>query len=105
MVCSAGTCTQNSAITFPYSYTVNTVSGNTTGTATVTVNYANQPGNIVEVTIPAYPLLWMVPITGFSAGSTVTNSAGQKGLGLVLTASAADVLGGLAQGTTIPPAP
>ena len=31
MVCSAGTCTQNSAITFPYSYTVNTVSGNTTG--------------------------------------------------------------------------
>jgi Flp pilus assembly protein TadG len=105
MVCSAGTCTQNSSITFPYSYTVNTVSGNTTGTATVTVNYANQPGNIVEVTIPAYPLLWMVPITGFSAGSTVTNSNGQTGLGLVLTASAADVLGGLAQGTTIPPAP
>jgi len=105
MVCNAGTCTQNSSITFPYTYTVNTVNGNTTGTATVTVNYANQPGNIVEVSIPAYPMLWMVPIKGFSAGSSVTNSAGQTGLGLILTASAADVLGGLAQGTSIPPSP
>jgi Flp pilus assembly protein TadG len=113
MVCNAGTCKQNSSITFPYTYTVNTVSGNTTGTTTVTVNYANQPGNIVEVTIPAYPLLWMVPITGYggfgttgySAGGTVTDSAGKKGLGLVITASAADVLGGLAQGTVVPPTP
>jgi hypothetical protein len=101
MTCTAGTCTASTTVTLPYTYSV------TTGTSTtsVTIAYANQPGNIVEVSIPAYPLLWMVPITGFSAGGQVTNSSGQKGLGLTLSADAMDVLGGLAQGTVIPPTP
>jgi hypothetical protein len=47
----------------------------------------------------------MVPITGFSAGAQVTDINGNTGLGLTLSASAADVLGGLQQGTSIPPAP
>jgi Flp pilus assembly protein TadG len=101
MTCSAGTCTAAATPVLPYTYTVAT----TTGTTSVTINYANQPGNIVEVSIPSYPLLWMVPITGFSAGSQVTDLNGNKGLGLTLSASAADVLGGLQQGTSIPPAP
>ncbi len=101
MTCSAGTCTASATITLPYTYTV------TTGTSTtsVTITYPNQPGNIVEVTIPAFPMLWMVPITGFSAGSQVTNAAGKTGLGLTISADAMDVLGGLAQGTSIPPSP
>jgi Flp pilus assembly protein TadG len=101
MSCTAGTCTAATSPTLPYTYTATT----TTGTTNVTVNYANQPGNIVEVSIPAYPMLWMVPIKGFSAGSSVTNAAGNTGLGLTITAFADDVLGGLAQGTTIPPTP
>jgi len=105
MSCSGGTCTASATVTLPYTYTVTTYSGNTASTTSVTINYANQPGNIVEVQIPAYPILWMVPIHGFSAGSTVTNSAGKTGLGLTLSASATDVLGGLAVGTVIPPSP
>lgn len=101
MTCNAGTCTATGTPTLPYTYTVAT----TTGTTSMTINYANQPGNIVEVTIPSYPLLWMVPIHGFSAGSQVTDFSGNKGLGLTLSASAADVLGGLQVGTNIPPAP
>jgi Flp pilus assembly protein TadG len=101
MTCNAGTCTAAASPTLPYTYTVAT----TTGTTSVTISYPNQPGNIVEVTIPSYPLLWMVPITGFSAGSQVTDFGGHQGLGLTLSASSADVLGGLQQGTSIPPAP
>jgi Flp pilus assembly protein TadG len=101
MTCNAGTCTQAATPALPYTYTVAT----TTGTTSVTISYPNQPGNIVEVTIPSYPLLWMVPITGFSAGSQVTDLSGHKGLGLTLSASSADVLGGLQQGTSIPPSP
>jgi Flp pilus assembly protein TadG len=108
MSCTAGTCTASGTVPpggFPYTYTVTTVNGNSTGTTSVTIKQANAPGNIVEVTIPGYPILWMAPIAGFSAGSTVTNSAGKTGLGLTLSASATDVLGGLAVGTTNPPAP
>ncbi len=101
MTCNSTTCTATGTPALPYTYTVAT----TTGTTSVTINYANQPGNIVEVTIPSYPLLWMLPLTGFSAGNQVTDFSGQKGLGLTLTASAADVLGGLQVGTNIPPAP
>jgi len=101
MTCSAGTCTAASSPTLPYTYTVAT----TTGTTSVTISYPNQPGNIVEVTIPSFPLLWMVPVTGFSSGSQVTDLSGNKGLGLTLSASAADVLGGLQVGTNIPPSP
>jgi len=101
MTCTAaGVCTAGSP-TLPYTYTVPTPGG----TTSVTINYANQPGNIVEVSIPSYPMLWMVPIHGFSAGSQVTDMSGNTGLGLTLSASAADVLGGLQVGTNIPPAP
>jgi hypothetical protein len=88
-------------VTLPYTYSVTTGSS----TTSVTITYPNQPGNIVEVSVPAYPLLWMVPINGFSAGTQVTNSSGHTGLGLSLSAYADDVLGGLAQGTVIPPSP
>jgi Flp pilus assembly protein TadG len=100
MTCSSTTCTAGSPA-LPYTYTVAT----TTGTTSVTINYPNQPGNVVEVSIPSYPLLWMVPITGFSAGSQVTDFSGNRGLGLTLSAASADVLGGLQVGTSIPPAP
>lgn len=114
MTCNAGTCTAAASPTLPYTYTASTASGNSTGTTSVTINYANQPGNIIEVSIPAYPLLWMVPITGYggfgtsgySAGSTQTDTySGKTGLGLSLSAYASDVLGGLTVGTTIPPSP
>ncbi len=105
MTCNSGTCTATGTPTLPYTYTASTVNGNSTGTTSVTINYANQPGNVIEVTIPSYPLLWMVPVAGFSAGSQVTDSSGKKGLGLTLSASAVDVLGGLQQGTSIPPTP
>ena len=101
MTCNAGTCTAAGSPVLPYTYTVAT----TTGTTSITITYPNQPGNIVEVSIPSFPLLWMVPMTGFSAGSQVTDMSGNKGLGLTLSASAADVLGGLQQGTSIPPTP
>jgi Flp pilus assembly protein TadG len=101
MTCTPTTCTATGTPALPYTYTVAT----TTGTTSVTVTYANQPGNIVEVTIPAYPMVWMVPIKGFSAGSQVTDLSGNTGLGLTLSASAADVLGGLQVATNIPPAP
>jgi len=101
MSCNAGTCTQASTPVLPYTYTVVT----TTGTTSMTISYPNQPGNIVEVSIPSFPMLWMVPITGFSAGNTVTDFSGNTGLGLTLSADSSDVLGGLQQGTSIPPAP
>jgi Flp pilus assembly protein TadG len=100
MTCSAGSCSAL-AFTLPYTYTATS----TSGTTSITINYANQPGNVVEVTIPSFPMLWMVPITGFSAGSQVTDLNGNKGLGLTLSASSTDVLGGLQQGTTVPPNP
>jgi hypothetical protein len=99
MTCSAGTCTASATITLPYTYTASTGTG---GTSSVTINYANQAGNVVEVAVPAFPLLWMVPIAGFSAGSQVTDSGGHTGLGLSLSASAVDVLGGLGAGATQP---
>jgi len=100
MTCTAGTCTASTVVTLPYTYSVTT--GSTT--STITISYANQPGNIVEVTIPAFPLLWLVPINGYTGGSQVTNSAGQTGMGLSLSADAMDVLGNLATGLT-PPTP
>jgi Flp pilus assembly protein TadG len=101
MTCTPTTCTATGTPALPYTYTVAT----TTGTTSVTITYANQPGNIVEVSIPSYPLVWMVPITGFSAGNRVTDLSGNTGLGLTLSASATDVLGGLQIATNIPPAP
>jgi len=60
------------------------------------VNYANQPGNIVEVTVTNYPWNWMVPV---SARGNITAPS------VTLRASALDVLGGLAAGATVPPTP
>jgi len=58
------------------------------------VNYANQPGNIVEVVVPSYPWNWLMPLPGFTAGKSVN-----------LTAASLDVLGALAVGTSVPPTP
>jgi Flp pilus assembly protein TadG len=60
----------------------------------VVVNYVNQPGNIVEVVVAGYPWNWLVPLRGFSAGTSIT-----------LGAASTDVLGALAVGSTIPPNP
>jgi TadE-like protein len=110
MWCNAGTCTAAAtpSLNYPPGYTYNVVTNS--GNTSVTIKYANQPGNVIEVSIPSFPLFWMVPIVGttgynYSAGSQVTDISGNKGLGLTLSASALDVLGGLAQGTVVPPAP
>jgi len=58
------------------------------------VNYANQPGNVVQVVISGYPWNWMAPMPGYYAGK-----------GLTLGATSVDVLGGLAVGTLVPPSP
>jgi len=75
MSCNSGTCTLRQALP--------------TG-----ISYANQPGNVVEVTVNNYPWNWLFPIKGYSAGT-----------GINLNAASADVLGGLAVGTTVPPNP
>lgn len=85
--CNGGTCTLNPAAA---------------GTATlpqtlsngIVVNFANQPGNIVEVAITGYPWNWLVPIRGYSGGT-----------GIVMSAASMDVLGALAVGVTTPPSP
>jgi Flp pilus assembly protein TadG len=82
---------------------------NTTGTlpqtlsSGVVVNYANQPGNIVEVAITNYPYLWLVPIHVSSPTPYMQNAT--PGNGISLNAQAMDVMGGLAVGTTQPPPP
>lgn len=82
--CNGGTCTLNG--TLPQTLSNGTV-----------VNYANQPGNIVEVVVANYPWFWIFPVSakGFALTSRSIN----------LTASSVNVLGGLAVGTTIPPSP
>jgi Flp pilus assembly protein TadG len=82
--CNAGTCTLNG--TLPQ-----TLSNG------IVVNYANQPGNVVEVVVNAYPWNWLLPI---SASGFQTKSPG-----ITLNASSMDVLGGLAPGNSTPPAP
>jgi hypothetical protein len=85
--CNAGTCTLNPAAA---------------GTATlpqtlsngIVVNFANQPGNIVEVSITGYPWNWLVPIRGYSGGT-----------GIVMSAASMDILNALAVGVTTPPTP
>lgn len=58
------------------------------------INHANEPGNIVEVSVTNFPWNWMVPLPGFMPGS-----------GLHLGANSSDVLGGLVPGTISPPNP
>jgi len=59
-----------------------------------TVDYDNQPGDVVEVRVVGFPWNWMVPMPNFMPGKTVT-----------LGAEAADILQGLPAGTSVPPAP
>jgi Flp pilus assembly protein TadG len=82
--CNAGSCTQGG--TLPQTLSNGTV-----------VNYANQPGNIVEVVVANYPWNWLFPVsaTGYQLTPTSIN----------LGASSVDVLGALAVGTTVPPNP
>jgi Flp pilus assembly protein TadG len=82
--CNNGTCTQSG--TLPQTLSNGTV-----------VNYANQPGNIVQVVVSNYPWNWLFPVG--ATGYHLTQSS------INLTASSMDVLGGLAVGTTIPPNP
>jgi hypothetical protein len=58
------------------------------------ITYPNQPGNIIEVVVKGYPWNWLIPLNGYSAGAGVT-----------LGAASIDVLGALAVGTVVPPAP
>src|SRR5258707_9301980 len=60
----------------------------------IVVNYANQPGNVVEVVVAGFPWNWLVPLRGFSPGTSIA-----------LGGSSTDVLGDLAVGSTTPPNP
>ncbi len=82
--CTGGACVQNGAL--PQTLSNGTV-----------VNYANQPGNLVEVVVANYPWNWFFPVS--ATGYSVTNRS------INLTASSVNVLGGLAVGTTVPPTP
>jgi len=85
--CNGGTCTLNPAgagtATLPQTLSNGTV-----------VSFANQPGNIVEVSIAGYPWNWLVPIRGYSGGT-----------GITMSADSMDVLNALAVGVTTPPTP
>jgi Flp pilus assembly protein TadG len=81
MTCQSGACTLKGALPQTLS------NGNI-------VNYANQPGNAIEVLVSQYPWNWLVPIKGFTPGS-----------GINLTSSGIDVLEGLPAGTITPPTP
>jgi Flp pilus assembly protein TadG len=59
-----------------------------------TVNYDNQPGDVVEVRVVGYPWNWMVPLINFMPGKSIS-----------LGAEAVDILQGLPQGLSVPPAP
>jgi Flp pilus assembly protein TadG len=82
--CNAGTCTQTGVL--PQTLSNGKI-----------VTYANQPGNIVEVVVNNYPWNWIVPISAVGYKLTAPS--------ITLGASALDVLGGLAAGTTVPPTP
>ncbi len=94
MACSNGTCTTNSICGSSQSSTcVNGSMDITLANGTI-VNYANSPGNVVQVVIAGYPWNWLVPMPGFSAGK-----------GITLQATSLDVLGGLPVGIIVPPTP
>jgi Flp pilus assembly protein TadG len=85
--CNAGSCSTAvcavSTCTLPQTLSNGTV-----------VNFANQPGNVVEVVVAGYPWNWLIPMPGFTAGKSLT-----------LGAASMDVLGALVVGTTVPPNP
>jgi hypothetical protein len=94
MACSNGTCTTNSICGSSQSSTCVNGSMDITLTDGTIVNYANSPGNVVQVVIAGYPWNWLVPMPGFSAGK-----------GITLQATSLDVLGGLPVGIIVPPTP
>lgn len=94
MACNSGVCTTNSICGASSNSACTNGTMNVTLSNGVVVNYVNQPGNIVEVTVANYPWNWLIPMPGFSAGTGVTLNAGSV-----------DVLGGLAVGSSIPPNP
>lgn len=59
-----------------------------------TVNYDNQPGDVVEVRVSNYPWNWMVPLPGFMPGT-----------GITLAADAVDILQALPSTLSSPPTP
>jgi Flp pilus assembly protein TadG len=59
-----------------------------------TVNYDNQPGDVVEVRVVGFPWNWMVPLPWFMPGKSIT-----------LGAEAADILQSLPSTLTAPPSP
>jgi len=61
---------------------------------TSTVNYDNQPGDVVEVRVVGFPWNWMVPLPWFMPGRSIT-----------LGAEAADILQSLPSTLTAPPSP
>jgi Flp pilus assembly protein TadG len=85
---SSGTCTVNPAgaatATLPQTLSNGRV-----------VTFANQPGNIVEVSITGYPWNWLVPIRGYGLGTG----------GITMSADSTDILNALAVGVTTPPTP
>jgi len=91
---SGGTCTYNSVCGPSGTSACSNGSLDITLASGVVVNYVNQPGNIVQVSVSGYPWNWMAPMPGFYAGS-----------GLTMTAESVDVLGGLAPGVGTPPTP
>lgn len=91
---SAGTCTYNSICGSNNNAACSNGSLDITLANKLVVNYTNQPGNVVQVTVSGYPWNWMAPMPGFSAGK-----------GLTMGASSVDVLSGLPVGTSTPPNP
>ncbi len=94
MACSNGSCSTNSVCGSSGSSACTNGSLDITLSDGTVVNYANAPGNVVEVVVGGYPWNWLVPMPGFSAGT-----------GITLQAASVDVLGGLAVGTSTPPTP
>jgi Flp pilus assembly protein TadG len=92
--CNAGTCTLN-----PNGVT--TAALPQTLSSGIVVNFANQPGNIVEVRVTGYPWNWLFPVHTYSAGSGY--GIGPRSISLGATST--DVLGALAVGITTPPSP
>lgn len=91
---SAGTCTYNSVCGSSGNAACTNGSLDITLASGVVVNYVNQPGNIVDVSVSGYPWNWMAPMKGYTAGT-----------GLTMNASSVDVLSGLAPGVSTPPNP
>lgn len=94
MSCSNGSCTTNNICGAGNNTACTNGSMNITLSNGNVVNYANAPGNVVEVVVASYPWNWLVPMPGFSAGT-----------GVNLKAASVDVMGGLAVGSSTPPTP